>query len=62
MGHLIRISPTGQASGWQGTEKLHQVTRWCPKTPSDDSMEKKKPWENPGSVGGHSASLASFPL
>jgi len=27
------------------------VTRWCPKTPSDHPMEKKKPWENPGSVG-----------
>jgi len=32
------------------------VTRWCPKTPSDDPMEKKKPWENPGSVGGQFSS------
>jgi len=29
---------------------LHQVTRWCPKTPSDDPME------NPGSVGGQFSS------
>jgi len=33
------------------------VTRWCPKTPSDDPMEKKKkPWENPGLVRGQFSS------
>jgi len=41
-----------QRQQWQGTEKLHQVTRRCPKTPSDHPMEKEKPWENPSSVGG----------
>jgi len=26
---------------WQGTEKLHQVAQWCPKTPSDHPIERK---------------------
>jgi len=27
-----------QRQQWQGTEKLHQVTQRCPKTPSGDPM------------------------
>jgi len=58
MGHLIWISPTEQAKGNSGKEpktsikwpdsvlKLHQMTQW----------RKKKPWENPGSIGGQFSS------
>jgi len=44
MGHLIWIFQTEQAKGNSGKEtEKHQVTRWCPKTPSNHPMEKKKP-------------------
>jgi len=58
-GHLIWISPTEQAKGkWQGTEQLHQVTRWCPKTPSDDPMEKEKNLGRTQAQSGASSPLA----
>jgi len=39
------MSPTKQAKSQSNKLKLHQVIEW-----------RKKPWENPGSVGGQFSS------